>query len=166
MKNWVKIFVAVGCVCLSFSSAFADEVIHGINVDKIFAESDWNSKEDIRNVINDYTLLLEYQKEFDACPDLLPDVLACHDKVAEKIVTNLYVYPEDNLQDYKNLKKALSGAYGMKNCRTKYTGPGGEICRVDTMSDVDDILTKYIQELLDTTKENLMHFYQMLKEYK
>ena len=103
------------------------EVYHGIDIDAIYESSDWSSKEKIKEIIDDYTLLLQYQKELDNCPIELPDVLGCYDKVAEKIVTNLYIYPKNNVEQYKQLKKALSDAYGLKNCRNKYAWPSGNI---------------------------------------
>ena len=161
MKKFFLIFGLVLCLC---SKAQA-EVYHGIDIDAIYESSDWSSKEKIKEIIDDYTLLLQYQKELDNCPIELPDVLGCYDKVAEKIVTNLYIYPKNNVEQYKQLKKALSDAYGLKNCRNKYAWPSGNICVIDSDSDLADSLHKYIQDLLNFSKEQMFK-YSFLEEYK
>ena len=159
-----KIVLIIG-IFLTLSSNIKAEVYHGIDIDQVYNSSDWNSKEEIKNLIDDYTLLLQYQDEFNNCPDLLPDNLKCYDKIAEKIVTNLYVYPEYNVKQYKQLKKALSDAYGMKNCRNKHTWPSGNLCEIDRMSDMSYALKKYIQDLLDFSKEKII-LYSIFDDYK
>ncbi len=101
-----KLFLVLG-VFLTLSLNAKAEVYHGIDIDEIYETSEWNSKEEIKNLIDDYTLLLQYQDEFNNCPNLLPDNLKCYDKIAEKIVTNLYIYPEYNVKQYKQLKKSI-----------------------------------------------------------
>ena len=117
-------------------------------------------------MIDDYTLLLQYQDEFDKCPNTLPEVLECYDEVAEKIVTDLYVYPEYNTKEYKQLKKSLSDAYGLKNCRNKYAWPSGYICENNKDSDVVKSLKKYIQDLIDFSKEKMFEYSSILEDYK
>ena len=162
MKKLVLSLIAI----LSLNINAQAEVYHGIDIDAIYESSDWSSKEKIKEIIDDYTLLLQYQKELDNCPIELPDVLGCYDKVAEKIVTNLYVYPKNNVEQYKQLKKALSDAYGLKNCRNKYAWPSGNICEIDSDSDLADSLHKYIQDLLNFSKEKMFIYSPILEEYK
>lgn len=162
MKKLVLSLIAI----LSLNINAQAEVYHGIDIDAIYESSDWSSKEKIKEIIDDYTLLLQYQKELDNCPIELPDVLGCYDKVAEKIVTNLYVYPKNNVEQYKQLKKALSDAYGLKNCRNKYAWPSGNICEIDSDSDLADSLHKYIQDLLNFSKEKMFIYLPILEEYK
>ena len=162
MKKLVLSLIAI----LSLNINARAEVYHGIDIDAIYESSDWSSKEKIKEIIDDYTLLLQYQKELDNCPLELPDVLGCYDKVAEKIVTNLYVYPKNNVEQYKQLKKALSDAYGLKNCRNKYAWPSGNICEIDSDSDLADSLHKYIQDLLNFSKEKMFIYLPILEEYK
>ena len=161
----MKKFLILG-LFLVFNTRVNAEIYHGIDIDYIYEHNDWSSKEDIKQLINDYTLLLEYEKEFKSCPDVLPDVLDCYDKVAEKIITNLYVYPEHNIDEYKQLKKALSDAYGLKNCRNKYAWPSGHMCDIDRVADLSDALKKYIQDLIDFSKEKMFTYSPILKEYK
>ena len=160
-----KCIIIIGIFLALVANARA-ELYHGIDIDAVYNRSDWSSKEKIKELIDDYTLLLEYEKEFKSCPDVLPDVLGCYDKVAEKIVTNLFVYPEHNVKEYKQLKKALSDAYGLKNCRNKYAWPSGYICDIDSDSDLADSLKKYIQYLIDFSKEKMFTYSPIHKEYK
>ncbi len=153
-------------VFLSLNTIALAELYHGIDIDTVYKSSDWNSKNDIKQLIDDYTLLLQYQREFNNCSDLLPDVLSCYDKVAQKIITNLYVQPEYNIENYKQLKEALSDAYGLKNCRNKYAWPSGHMCELDTLSDMSSILAKYIQSLLDYSKEKMFAYSSILEKYK
>ena len=159
-------FIFILGLCLILGTRTNAEIYHGIDIDYIYEHNDWSSKEDIKHLIDDYTLLLQYQEEFNKCPDVLPDVLGCYDKVAEKIVTDLYVYPEHNINEYKQLKKALSDAYGLKNCRNKYAWPSGNICEIDRAADLSDALKKYIQDLIDFSKEQMFTYSSILEEYK
>ena len=162
MKKLVFILV----FCFIFCTDARAELYHGIDIDEIYNSSDWSSKDKIKELIDDYTLLLQYQEEFNNCPDVLPDVLECYDKVAEKIVTNLYVYPETNIEKYKQFKIALADAFGIKNCRNKYAWPSGHMCELDILSDMSNILKKYITDLIDFSKEQMFTYSSILEEYK
>ena len=162
----MKKLVLILGLCLMLDANAWAEVYHGIDIDAIYESSDWNSKDDIKQLIDDYTLLLQYQEEFNNCPDLLPDVLDCYDAVAEKIVTNLYVQPEYNVEDYKQLKKALSDDYGLKNCRNKYAWPSGHMCEFDMLSDMRHALATYIQNLIDSCKEKMIKYSSILEKYE
>ncbi|MBR1948701.1 MAG: hypothetical protein IKA30_02785 [Alphaproteobacteria bacterium] len=162
----MKIFTLMLGVFLSLITNVQANIYHGIDIDKIYEISDWNSKDDIKKLIDDYTLLLQYQKELNNCPIELPDVLDCYDKTAEKIITTLFVQTEYNLEIYKNFKKALSEFYGLKNCRNKYAWPSGQMCNIDKMSDVSNMLKKHIQDLIDFSKEKMFEYSPILEDYK
>ena len=162
----MKKFVFVLGLYLILGTRVNAEIYHGIDIDYIYEHNDWNSKEDIKRLIDDYTLLSQYHDEFIRCPDVLPDVLDCYDKVAEKIVTNLYVYPKTNIEKYKQFKIALADAYGLKNCRNKYAWPSGNMCELDILSDMSDVLKKYIQDLIDFSKEKMFTYSPILQEYE
>ena len=166
MEIIMKTFTLFLCVFFMLFSNANAEIYHGINIDKIYQNSDWSSKEKIKEIIDDYTLLIQYQKELDTCPNTLPEILRCFDNVAEKIITNLYVYPEHNIKEYKQLKKALSDAYGLKNCRNKYAWPSGHMCDIDRASDLADSLKKYIIDLLNFSKTQMLPYSSILEEYK
>ena len=163
----MKKFVLILGLVLSLNSNAIAEVYHGIDIDAVYNSSDWDGKESIREIIDDYTLLLQYQEELDSCPIELPEVLGCYDKVAEKIVTTLYVYPEHNVKEYKQLKEVLSNAYGLKNCRNKYAWPSGHMCEIDSDSELSDALKKYIQDLIDKCKNEMKFYYpHIIENYK
>ena len=162
----MKKFILILGFCLAFSVNVRAELYHGIDIDEIYNSSDWSSKDKIKELIDDYTLLLQYQEEFNNCPDVLPDVLECYDKVAEKIVTNLYVYPETNIEKYKQFKIALADAFGIKNCRNKYAWPSGHMCELDILSDMSNILKKYITDLIGFSKEQMFTYSSILEKYK
>ncbi len=162
MKKFVLSLSLFFVLCLNAQA----EVYHGIDIDAIYKSSDWNNKEEIKELIDDYTLLLQYQKELDNCQIESPYILSCYDNVAEKIINNLYIQSEYNIKDYKNLKNALSEAYGLKNCRNKYNWPVGSICEIDTLSDMKNILKMYIQDLLDFSKEKMFAYSSVLEKYE
>ena len=162
----MKKFVLILGLCFMFSANTRAELYHGIDIDEIYNSSDWSSKDKIKELIDDYTLLLQYQEEFNNCPDVLPDVLECYDKVAEKIVTNLYVYPKTNIEKYKQFKIALADAFGIKNCRNKYAWPSGHMCELDILSDMSNILKKYITDLIYLSKEQMFTYSSILEKYK
>lgn len=160
-----KIILGLGLFFMINTTATA-EVYHGIDIDDVYKSSEWNSKNEIKQLIDDYTLLLQYQNELNNCPYLLPDVLDCYDKVAKKIITNLYVQPEYNLENYRQLKKALSDAYELKNCRNKYAWPSGNICVLDSDSNVSHMLAEYIQDLINFCKEKMIKYSSILEQYQ
>ena len=162
----MKKFVFILGLILSLCANARAELYHGIDIDGVYKNGDWSSKEKIKEIIDDYTLLLQYQKKLDRCPIELPEVLGCYDKIAEKIVTNLYIYPESNIEQYRKLKEALSDAYGLKNCRNKYAWPSDHMCNIDRASELSDALKKYIQNLIDFSKEKMFEYSSILEEYK
>ncbi len=160
-----KILLIFGTIMLLQNISYA-QTYHNIDIDYIYKTNDLDSKTKIKEIIDDYTRLLQYQTEFDNCPELLPDLFPCYDKIAEKILTNLYVYPDENLKDYKQYKQALSEAYGLLHCRSKYSWPAGTICDIKRQDDMSEQLKNYIQSLLNENKENMLELYPMLNDYK
>ena len=63
MKRFVFIF-AITMLC---SLNVYAEIYHGIDIDKVYSQSDWSSKDKIKEIIDDYKLLLTYQKDFNDC---------------------------------------------------------------------------------------------------
>jgi len=151
-------------ILLSFN--ISAEIYHGINIDAVYNDSDWSSKEDIKRLIDDYTSLIQYQNELDNCPDILFENIQCYDKIAEKIITNLYVYPEVNLKQYTQLKKTISDAFELKNCHNKYTWPAGNLCDIESISNLADFLRKYLQDLISSAKEKMFIYSPILKKYQ
>lgn len=160
-----KIILGLGLFFIINTTATA-EVYRSIDIDDVYNSGEWNSRDEIKQLIDDYTLLIQYQNELNNCPIELPEVLGCYDKIAEKIVTTLYVQAEYNVENYKQLKKALSDAYGLKNCRNKYAWPSGHMCNIDRASELADKLKEYIQDLINHSKEKMFEYSPILEKYK
>jgi hypothetical protein len=162
MRKFVLIFGMVLSLCINAQA----ELYHGIDIDAIYESSDWSSKEDIRKIIDDYTLLLQYQKELNNCPIELPDVLECYDNVAEKIIKHFYVGDIDiNLENYNNYIKATFASYGIVYCLNKYRIPSGSMCNQEAMGKTWKIIEQYNKDLLQSV-EQILNGYSFLKDYK
>ena len=61
-----KVLLILGVWLIGINSAVA-EIYHGIDIDEVFATSDWNSKDEIKDIIDDYTLILKYNKDLTEC---------------------------------------------------------------------------------------------------
>ena len=60
MKKFILILaVFLGCTINNVQA----KLYHGIDIDDVFAKSDWNSKDEIKDIIDDYSLLLQYNSE-------------------------------------------------------------------------------------------------------
>ena len=103
MKKVALIFT----LTLLFSFNVYAEIYHGIDIDKVYDQSDWSSKDKIKELIDDYSLLLTYQEEFNACPKQYNKIFSCYDKITEKILRNLYVYPNNTIKTYQEFRKIL-----------------------------------------------------------
>ena len=141
------------------------EVYHGIDIDKIYSQSDWSSKEKIKETIDDYILLCAYQKKFDSCARQT-ERFSCYDDVAEKILTNLYVYPDNNIETYKQFRQKLSEVYSIQSCLNKYEWPSGNLCEANSRPEILKVLHFYIQSLINGSKEKLLLYLPELKSYK
>ena len=142
------------------------ETYHGIDIDKVYSQSDWSSKDKIKDIINDYTLLLKYQKQFNDCSKQNTEVSSCYDKVTEKILKNLYVYPDNTIKTYKQFKQILSEAYSIQSCLNKYEWPSGNLCEKNSRHEALKILHSYIQDLINSSKEKMLSYLPELKNYK
>ena len=124
----MKKFVFALVMAILLSTNAQAETYHGIDIDKVYARSDWSSKDKIKSTIDDYTLLLKYQTELKACSNQT-EMFSCYDKLAEKILTHLYVYPDNNIKTYQQFRKIYGQEKGLyqypgKRCGRFY--PGGD----------------------------------------
>ncbi len=142
------------------------EMYHGIDIDKTFETSDWNSKEDIRRTIDDYTSLRKYQEKLDSCPNGVPECFLCYDDVAKGIITKFYTNSEEFLTQYEGFRKALTDAYWQIHDHNKYWERGNETDLIDTMTAARTEVKKYVQSLLDFCKESTKIYASMMEDYK
>ena len=162
MKKVALIFA----ITLLLSFNVHAETYYGIDIDKVYSQSDWSSKDKIKEIIDDYKLLLAYQKELNDCSPQNDEIFFCYDNVAEKILKNLYVYPENNIKVYQQFKQTLTDAYSIQSCLNKYDWPSGNLCEVNSRPEILKVLHSYIQGLINSSKEKMLSYLPELKNYK
>ena len=158
--------VLVFAITMLFSLNVDAEIYHGIDIDKVYSQSDWSNIDKIKEIIDDYKLLLTYQKDFNDCSTQKDGIFFCYDNVAEKILKNLYVYPENNIKVYQQFKQTLTNAYSIQSCLNKYEWPSGTLCEVNSRPDTLKVLHSYIQGLINSSKEKMLSYLPELKNYK
>ena len=94
-----------------------------------------NQDNEKEQTIDDYALLTTYQTELNNCPAKGADISSCYDSVAKKILTAFYVYPEESIKDYQQLKEILNKIYANQFCTNKYTYPSGNLCATESQPD-------------------------------
>lgn len=142
------------------------EIYHGIDINEVYSRSDWSSKEKIKEIIDDYTLLCLYQTELDGCLEQAGKRFFCYNEIAEKILKNLYVYPDDNIIIYKQFVQTLSKAYSIQSCSNKYEWPSGNLCETTNKLEVLKMVHSYIQDLINSCKEKMLFYLPEIKNYK
>ena len=148
IRDMMKKFILILTFCLwCLISNVQAKLYHGIDIDDIFAKSDWNSKDEIKGIIDDYTLLLQYNSELSKCAD--SHKLDCVNVLAEKIIKHFYYFNYDtNFENYQNYVKATFAAYGTIYCLNKYNMPSGTMCNQENESKTTDVITEYVKTLL------------------
>ena len=162
----MKRFMFIFTLTLLFSFNVCAETYHGIDIDKVYSQSDWSSEDKIKEIIDDYKLLVIYQKELDDCSTQNGEIFFCYDNIAEKILKNLYVYPENNIKVYQQFKQTLTDAYSVQSCLNKYDWPSGNLCEVNSQPEILKVLHSYIQSLINSSKEKMLSYLPELKNYK
>ena len=159
-----KIVLILGFFLCFNVNAWA-ELYHGIDIDTVYESSDWSSKEKIKKIIDDYNLLLQYQKKLYLCSGEV-EKLSCMDTLTENIIKNFYDdNVEQNLNDYHNYVKSASAVYGIVYCLNKYRIPSGTMCNQETIEKTWKIVEQYDKDLLQSV-EQILSGYSFLKEYK
>ena len=78
-------------VTFFFSLNVNAELYHGIDIDEVLAQSDWSSKDKIKEIIDDYSLLLQYKNELKQCTSS-DSQLNCMDELTQNIMTVSYTH--------------------------------------------------------------------------
>ena len=162
MKKVALIFA----ITLLLSFKVHAETYYGIDIDKVYSQSDWSSKDKIKEIIDDYKLLATYQQELNDCSTQNDEIFFCYDNVAEKILKNLYVYPENNIKVYQQFKQTLTDAYSIQSCLNKYDWPSGNLCEINSRPKILKALHSYIQGLINSSKEKMLSYLPELKQNK
>ncbi len=148
-----------------FSLNVNAELYHGIDIDNVFAQSDWSSKDKIKEVIDDYSLLLQYKNELKQCISS-DSQLNCMDELTQNIMKHFYSYNyENNIHTYQNYVTSTSAVYGVAYCLNKYNIPSGNICEQEKNTPVNKIIKQYIKTLLSQIEKQISAF-SFIKDYK
>ena len=161
----MKKFAFVLCSFLAFSVNAQAEVYHGIDIDYIYEHSDWSSKDKIKEIIDDYTLLLQYRKKLSLCSQTTEKLL-CLDKLAKNIIEHFYLGNiSNNIDNYQNYVKSTSTVYGLIYCLNKYRVPSGTICNQENEANTAEIVEIFISNQLAYI-EKILSNYSFIKDYK
>ena len=157
-------FILALCFNIFLCTYATAKIYHGIDIDDVYHNGDWSSEEKIIDIIDDYTLLLEYQTELSNCQsDNLS--MECLNVLAEKILNRFYAHNmEKNIADYRDYVKATFGAYGIAYCLNKYSIPSGTVCHQENYSKTFDIITQYLNTLLEQINKEIIEF-NFIKKY-
>ncbi len=146
--------------------ACCENIYHGIDVDKIYENGDWSSKEFIVQLIDDYELFLHVKHKFKKCPAELPDDIKCFDDIAKQLLQNFYTEQKSEWDYYIEYKNAAQKVYTISACKNKIAGPGGMMCKIDTKNYVADVIKSYVQTLISSLDTAFDEYYPFLRKYK
>lgn len=160
-----KIGTILVIILLNISVANAKEVIHGIDIDEVYNNGDWSSKEYIKQLINDYTLFIELKKQLNECSTNQSDQANCIDTITQKILQNFYTDFTLNWNNYNEFKKISQKIYSVPYCSDKFSGAGGTMCEIDTKIHISSILNAYAETLLSSLNNIFSENYPFLQNY-
>ena len=147
------------------TNSFAVELVNGIDVDKVYNSGDWSSKEKIKDIINDYSLLLQYKQKLLLC-NSNKENLSCLNELTKDIINSFYNFnKEKNIKEYYNYVNSVSTVYGIVYCLNKYIVPAGTMCNQENMIKVYDVVEEYVRSLLQQTEHELLK-YDFISDYK
>ena len=159
-----KLLLILGFYLILSASANA-KIYHGIDIDSVDKNSDWSSKEKIKEIIDDYTLFLENKNKLLSC-NQSPKKVECMNKLAENIIKHFYSGNIDNnLNNYHNYVISTSDAYGIIYCLNKYKLPAGTICNQENYANTEKFIEQYINEMLQSIEQNLIE-YSFISNYQ
>ena len=120
MKKICMFFLIVLFVLTNLpTNSFATEMVSGIDVDKVYNSGDWSSKEKIKDIINDYSLLLQYKQKLLLC-NSNKENLSCLNELTKDIINSFYNFnKEKNIKEYYNYVNSVSTVYGIVYCLNK-----------------------------------------------
>ena len=153
------------CLFFVFSTNVNAEIYHGIDIDQVYNSSDWNSKDRIYSIINDYNLLLQCKQRLDQCSQS-SDKFNCMNTINEDVIKHFYNHElNNNLNEYHNYVKSTFAAYGVVYCLNKYRIPPGTMCNQETNGKAQEVIEQYSKDLLQTV-EKILSSYSFLRNYK
>ena len=161
MRKGVLIFA----LTMLFSLNVHAETYHVINIDKVYLQSDWSNKDKIKEIVDDYSLLLQFKKDLNQCQGNNHPI-ECMNQLAQNIMQHFYHYNyENNIQDYQNYVKSTLAVYGVAYCLNKYNIPAGTVCEQEKNAQVNKVIKQYIEILLSQIEKQISIF-SFIKDYK
>lgn len=159
----MKKFTLILGMCFALCANARAEVYHGIDIDAVYESSDWSNKDKIKEIIDDYSLLLQYYQRLSQC-SFVDDRTICLNALAEDIIRQFYGGDKNkNITDYHNYIEATSTAYGIVYCLNKYRTPSGTMCNQENSMHTNEVTEQYIEELLHSVK---LSEYSFIADYK
>lgn len=161
-----KIFLILGLMLALINPAQAEELYHNISIEDVYNQGDWSSQDEIKHLVNEYSLFLELQENVKMCPIELPDCITCYEDIVRKILKNFYTDFDNSWSDYINFKQSAEKAYETPSCHDRLSGSSGSMCYVDTMQYVAELIKNYATVLLSNRRHLFEEYYPFLHNYK
>ena len=151
MKKFLIFFSFVFILNIQFVKA--SNLYHGIDIDEIYNSSDWSSKEKIKNLVDDYMLLHQYEDKLNTCNNNLE---SCYDDIAQNIINHFCTYPENEIKEYNEFKKNSLKFYISIACTDKNIGVSGKLCYIDGLPYHRETMSLLIKNLIKNHKEKIL----------
>lgn len=161
----MKRFIFILALEMLFSFNVHAEIYHGIDIDKAYTQSDWSNKDKIKEIIDDYSLLLQFKKDLNQC-NKNSNQFDCMDSITQNIMQHFYSHNyENNINDYQSYIKSTLAVYGVAYCLNKYNIPTGTVCEQEKNAQVSKVIKQYIETLLLQVEKQISIF-SFIKDYK
>ena len=158
MKKFLIFFSFVFILNIQFVKA--SNLYHGIDIDEIYNSSDWSSKEKIKNLVDDYMLLHQYEDKLNTCNNNLE---SCYDDIAQNIINHFCTYPENEIKEYNEFKENSLKFYTSIACTDKNIGVSGNLCYIDGLPYHRKTMNLLIKNLIKNHKEKILFIFPELK---
>ena len=161
-----KIFFILGLAFVQINSAQAVGLYHNISIEDVYNQGDWGSQDEIKRLIDEYTLFSELQENVKICPMELPDSVTCYEDIIRKVLMNFYTDFDNNWSNYSNFKQSAKEAYEIPSCHDKLSSPPGSMCYIGAMQYVAEVIKNYANALLSNRGHLFEEYYPFLHNYK
>ena len=161
----MKKFALISAFALSLSLNAYAETYHGIDIDKVYSQSDWSSKDKIKEIIDDYSLLLQYNNELKQCSEQA-NQFDCINNLTQNIMQHFYSHNyENNISDYQNYVESTFTIYGIAYCLNKYNTPSGTVCEQEKNAHINKLMKQYTETLLSQIEKQI-NVFSFIKDYE
>lgn len=159
MKKFLIFFSFLFAMNISF--VYANDIYHGIDIDEIYNTSDWNSKNEIKNLIDSYILLLQYEDKLNTCNN--NKLESCYDDITQNIINHFCIYPENEIKEYTVFKESSLNFYTSIACNDKNIGVSGKLCYIDGLPYHRKTMNLLIKNIIKNHKEKILFILPQLE---